>query len=103
MRKVDILKRPIVTEKSLLSTSEGFYTFAVDKRANKYQIKNAVESQFGVKVIAVKTSIHKGKKKRFGRKRKEVFTGSFKKAMVKLKKGEKIDIFEASGEEGKQK
>ena len=78
----DILVRPYITEKSNADIAEGKYTFIVDKRATKTQIKQAVEKLFGVKVIAVNTVNYHGKQKRQG-----VHVGktpSYKKAMVKI-------------------
>lgn len=78
----DILVRPYITEKSNLDMAEGKYTFIVDKRATKTQVKRAVEKLFGVKVKAVNTVNYDGKEKRQG-----VHVGktpSFKKAIVKI-------------------
>lgn len=94
MRKTDILKKPIITEKSLLATGQGFYTFEVDRRATKHQIKKAVEDHFKVDVVSVRTLNYKGKQKRFGKARRKIQTSGFKKALVKLKPGQKLDIFE---------
>jgi len=93
-----ILKRPIVTEKSTrLVVEENKYTFQVDKRATKPQIKQAVESLFGVHVMSVKTVNVPGQTRRAGRARKPVKLPGFKKAIVEIKKGEKIQGFEAGG------
>ena len=62
----DIIKRPVITEKTNSDMQEGKYTFEVAKNANKIQIAKAVESIFGVKVLKVNTIIVKGKKKRVG-------------------------------------
>jgi large subunit ribosomal protein L23 len=88
----NIIKRPIVTEKSTELKNHRWYVFAVDKRANKKEIMNAVEKIFNVKVDKVRTLIRPGKfVKRFGR---EVGRGSpLKKAYVKLKEGT-IEFFE---------
>ena len=101
MKITDVLKRPIITEKSFQQAAKGFYAFEVDKKANKNQVKKAVEDQFQVNVISVRTLNYKGKKRRFGRSRKEIETSSFKKALVELKKDQKIDIFETQEEEKK--
>jgi large subunit ribosomal protein L23 len=88
-----ILWRPIVTEKSTIEReSENIVTFAVDPRANKIEIRAAVEHLFDVKVIDVRTSRVHGKKRRLGR-----FTGyrpSWKKARVRLRDGDSIEFFE---------
>lgn len=101
MKTADVLKRPIITEKSFREAAKGFYTFEVDKRANKNQVKQAVEEQFKVQVVSVRTLNYKGKKRRFGKRRIETQTSAFKKALVKLKEGQKIDIFEVQETEKK--
>lgn len=89
----DILIRPVVTEKSVnLAQQENKYTFYVDKKANKIEIKRAVEELFNVKVLAVNTMNVKGKKKRVGRS--IGLTPERKKAIVTLRPGDRIDIFE---------
>lgn len=92
----DILVRPIVSEKSYSLMDQGKYTFEVDPRANKTEIKIAVEQIFGVKVKSVNTINRKGKTRRtrFGLgKRKDV-----KRAIVTVGDGEALDIF--SGQVG---
>ncbi|MCL5438388.1 MAG: 50S ribosomal protein L23 [Patescibacteria group bacterium] len=90
----NILIRPIVTEKSMADAGTGKFTFEVAKEADKGMIKKAVENKFKVNVVSVSTSIVKGKKKRQGNRRKEVLGSSWKKAIVRLKTGEKIGLFE---------
>jgi large subunit ribosomal protein L23 len=89
----DIIFEPIVSEKSYdLIEDENTYTFVVDRRSNKTEIKQAVASIFDVKVLSVNTINRKGKLKRTGYKlgkRKDT-----KRALVKLADGDKIDIFE---------
>jgi large subunit ribosomal protein L23 len=89
----DIIRRPIVTEKSMSSMSDKKYTFVVDIHANKVMIKRAVEDVFGVKVEDVKTARFLGKTKRVG-----VHIGKradYKKAIVKLTTDSKtIEFFE---------
>ncbi len=89
----DIIRRPVVTEKSMASMSEKKYTFIVDIHANKSMIKRAVEDVFGVKVEDVKTARYIGKTKRVG-----VHVGKrpdYKKAVVKLTEDSKsIEFFE---------
>ncbi|WP_292285748.1 50S ribosomal protein L23 [Marivita sp.] len=86
----DVIRKPIITEKSTLASEYGGVVFEVAIDANKPQIKEAVEALFGVSVKAVNTSITKGKTKRFrgqmGR-RKDV-----KKAYVTLAEGNTIDV-----------
>lgn len=89
----DIIIKPIITEQSMNDMSEGKYTFVVDKRANKTEIKNAIEQIFGVKVEKVNTMNMKGKVKRMG-----VHVGrraNWKKAIVTLTSDSKgIEFFE---------
>lgn len=93
-----ILKRPIISEKSLGATALGEYTFEVDKKANKRKIAVAVKKIFGVDVEKVKTLVVKGRSRRSLRTKKTVRLGDWKKAMVRLKKGQTIDIFETGGQ-----
>jgi large subunit ribosomal protein L23 len=89
----DIIKRPVVTEKTNIQKEvHNQITFEVDRKANRVEIKQAVESIFKVNVAAVKTMQIKGKKKTRGRivgKRR-----NWKKAIVTLMPGERIDFFE---------
>lgn len=91
---LNILKRTIITEKSINEAKNGKYTFEVLKEFNKRQIKNVVEKKFKVDVVGVFTRIMKGKRKRVGPRRMEVQESPWKKATVILKKGQKIDLFE---------
>ncbi len=88
----DIIIRPVVTEKTMNLLVEDKYTFIVDKKANKTEIKNAIESIFNVKVDKVYTMNIKGKPKRMGRSVGR--TPNRKKAIVALKPGQKIPLFE---------
>ena len=88
-----VIIRPVISEKRYtLIESEGQYTFQVDRRANKNQIKRAVESAFDVKVDKVNTAHVKSKPKRQGLTRGR--TSTWKKAVVKLAEGDRIDLFE---------
>jgi large subunit ribosomal protein L23 len=88
-----IIIRPVISEKSYnLIEGEGQYTFQVDRRANKNQIKRAIESAFDVKVDKVNTAHVKSKPKRQGLTRGR--TSTWKKAVVKLAEGERIELFE---------
>ncbi|RJQ25877.1 50S ribosomal protein L23 [Candidatus Parcubacteria bacterium] len=90
----EVIIKPVISEKSLKETDQNKYTFVVNEKANKNQIKDAVEKMFGVKVEKVYTSLVKGEKIRltkYGRKKKKY---SIKKARVKLEKGQKLDIFD---------
>jgi large subunit ribosomal protein L23 len=86
----DVILAPVVTEKSAKNAEKNVYTFKVAKSANKIQIKQAIEAAFGVKVLSVNTLNTKPKAKRVGR-----YTGTtkvYKKAIVTLKDGEKINL-----------
>jgi len=87
----DIIKAPIITEKSAsLAQNENTYVFKVDVKANKTAIKQAIESIFNVKVENVNTVNVRGKAKRVGRYRGT--TAKYKKAYVKLAEGSSIDM-----------
>lgn len=94
-----IIKRPLVTEKSMLLAQRGMYTFEVDKNATKPLIAKIVAEKFGVKVLKVRTINIKGKVKSQKRVRKLYQTQGFKKAIVQVRKGDKIAIFETPKEE----
>ncbi|MBW1892777.1 MAG: 50S ribosomal protein L23 [Deltaproteobacteria bacterium] len=93
MNQYDIIKRPISTEKTTLQKEMlNQVTFEVDRRANRLEIEKHVEAIFNVRVASVKTMQVKGKKKQRGR-----ITGrrkNWKKAIVKLMPGERIEFFE---------
>ncbi len=92
MEARDILIRPIVTEKSTALMEQGKYTFRVPLAATKIQISQAVEQIFKVKVQAVNTMRYEGKLKRMGRTQGR--RSDWKKAVVTLKPGEAIELFE---------
>jgi large subunit ribosomal protein L23 len=94
--------RPLVTEKSMNKVADGRYSFAVSQYATKTQVKKAIESTFNVKVMRLSTSVVKGKSKRAGVRRLEIANEIWKKATVTVKKGDRISIFEAGGEEAKK-
>jgi large subunit ribosomal protein L23 len=93
MNAYDIIRRPLITEKSTrLKELHRQYAFEVDSQANKHQIRQAVESVFKVHVTDIRTLRIRGKYRRVGRhigKR-----SNWKKAIVTLKEGEKIEFFE---------
>ncbi len=89
-----VLQKPVITEKSMKQTEGGLYTFMVEKRFKKPEIIKAVVEKFKVDVIGIKT-INVKDKVRLQRSRKGFFTQSgYKKAMVLLKTGQKIALFE---------
>lgn len=94
MNVYEVLKRPISTEKSgILTDYYSQYVFEVDRRANKIQVKEAVEKIFDVDVISVNTMNMPAKRGRFGR-RQIVRKPAWKKAVVKLAPGQRIEFFE---------
>ena len=93
---MEILRKPLITEKaSALSEKAGKYTFLVDKKANKVEIKKAVEQMYGVNVEEVNTLIMPSKPKSRNTKKAVISgrKGSYKKAVVKVAKGESIDFY----------
>jgi large subunit ribosomal protein L23 len=92
-KSYQILKRPLLTEKSTTQKEEmNKLFFEVDRRANKIEIKVAVEQIFKVDVLDVTTINVKGKRKRVGRHFTE--TSDWKKALVKIKPGQRVEFFE---------
>jgi large subunit ribosomal protein L23 len=92
----NILVRPVVSEKAeMLASNENKFSFVVDKKANKLEVKKAVEAMFNVSVVDVNTLIIAGKTK-VRQSKSRVMRGmkaSYKKAIVKLKDGDTIDIY----------
>ncbi len=86
----DIIIAPVITEKSAYAADKGVYTFKVAKSANKIEIRKAIEAAFGVKVVKLNTLNTKAKDKRVGK-----YTGktkTYKKAIITLKDGDKIEL-----------
>lgn len=92
MHLYQILRRPLVTEKFTALQAEGKYAFEVASEADKARIKEAVEHAFKVKVIGVNVINARGKRRRLGRH--ILPAHPWKKAVVTLKPGDKIEIFE---------
>lgn len=94
MQLEDIIKRPLMlTEKgNVLRETQNQFLFEVDRRANKIQIRNAVEKLFNVKVTDVRTLIVRGHMRRMGRGYEK--TRNWKKAIVSVKEGDTIEFFE---------
>jgi large subunit ribosomal protein L23 len=89
-----IVVRPVISEKSYALIAEGKYTFRVNDRAHKTQIASAVEEIFGVKVAGVHTAKVRSKPKRRGLHQGR--TRAWKKAIVQLAPGERIELFEGA-------
>ena len=89
-----VIIRPVVSEKSYVLMGEGIYTFRVDDRAHKTQIAAAVEEIFDVSVARVRTAKVHSKPKRRGLQKGR--TRSWKKAIVQLAPGERLEIFEGA-------
>ncbi|MDY6910202.1 MAG: 50S ribosomal protein L23 [Thermodesulfobacteriota bacterium] len=88
-----VLKRPLITEKTTAAKDAlNQLSFEVDRRANKIEIKQAVEKIFKVDVLEVRTSTVKGRMKRVGRHMTK--TSDWKKAVVKIKPGQSVEFFE---------
>ena len=88
-----VINKPLVTEKGTTMLNEdNWVTFKVHMDANKIQIREAVQKIFSVSVLRVNTQIVRGARKRFGKTMG--YTKAWKKAMVQLKEGDKIEIFE---------
>jgi len=87
-----VLHRPVITEKNTILQAQGKYAFEVAGEASKHQIKQAVEKAFKVKVTEVNVMTVPGKRRVVGRQR--VMTRPWKKAIVTLQPGDKIELFE---------
>ncbi len=96
------IKRPIITEKSMrLATSENAYTFEVDRNATKNQISEAIETLYGVTVKKVNMIMLAAQTRRTGKKRLTATIGKQKKAIVTLKEGQTLDVFDINPEGNK--
>ena len=93
MNRFDVIKRPLDTEKlDRIRDRENKFAFEIDMKANKTEVKQAIEQIFKVKVLDIKTSIVRGKFRRLGRT--EGQRPNWKKAIVTLKEGDAISLFE---------
>ena len=93
MNSYKIIKRPVITEKlSRGKEEQNVYAFEVDPRANKLEIKQAIEEVFKVHVVKVNTVTMPGKSRRFGARVTE--KQAWKKAIATLKKGDRIEVYE---------
>lgn len=96
---MSVIISPLITEKSMSDAATGKFSFRVAKSANKNEIKKEVEKRFSVNITHISTSILKGKKVRVGAKRAEKDISDTKKAIVTVKKGQKIGLFELGGDD----
>lgn len=94
MDLLEVLRSPVITEKSSLLQERGRYVFKVASAANKIQVREAVEKAFNVKVATVNVMTVHGKRKRYGKRL--TARPSWKKAIVFLRPGERIEIFEGA-------
>lgn len=92
MHPYQVVKRPLITEKATIMKERSKYAFEVTKAANKQQIKEAVETAFKVNVVKVTVMSVPGKMRRIGRR--QALTPVWKKAVVTLEQGQKIEFFE---------
>ncbi len=92
----EVILRPVISEKSMDETQRGKYTFRVHSGANKLQVKEAIEELFKVEVLEVNVSTTRAKEKSRNRKRgrQQGWTSPWKKAVVTLAAGQKIEFFE---------
>jgi large subunit ribosomal protein L23 len=91
LHETEVIKRPLISEKSTFLTTKNAYSFEVDKKADKAQIKAAIEKLYNVKVLDVRTSNVEGKTRRTRSGFKK--TSEWKKAVVKLHPDNKLDLF----------
>ena len=91
----DVILKPVVSEKSYALLDEGVYTFVVDPRANKIEIRQAIEALFSVEVVKVNTLNRKGKRKRNRRSPTFGKRPDTKRAVVTLAEGQRIPLFES--------
>jgi len=93
MRLTNILLKPIVTEKSFDLSNKGVYVFKVNLKATKDSVAEELKKLYGVDAVEVRTIVLPGKKKRMAQSRLQTKSSKWKKALVKLKEGQKIDLF----------
>ena len=95
MEVTQVIKKPIITEKSMRHAATNQYTFEVDKKAAKKDIARAVEAQFGVEVYEVRVMNKRGKTRLVRKTGQKTVTSLQRKAIVTINPKDKIDIFEA--------
>ncbi len=95
----NLIVTPVISEKSMDNAAKGRYTFRVDVKATKHEVKKVVEEKFKVNVLKISTVIVKGRKVRAGVRRTEILQSPFKKAVATVKQGQKIAIFDSGAKE----
>ena len=100
---MDVIIKPIISEKSFAEAKGNKYTFRVAKSATKTDVKNAIEKMFGVNVLQVYTANITSSKTRSTRFGRRTLDASYKKARVRLAKDQKIDIFEEKADDKEEK
>jgi len=103
MNMRDVIVAPVITEKSMKDAAGGRYTFKVISSVNKPFIKKAIEEKFKVKVVKIFVSLVKGRTDKRGIKRQEFVKTAWKKATVRLSKGQTIGLFDIGGQSGNKK
>jgi large subunit ribosomal protein L23 len=101
MYALNVIIGPIISEKSMTDASHGKYTFKVAVNAGKADVKKAVEEKYKVEAVKISTITIKGRSVRAGAKRLEISRSPFKKAIVTVKPGQKIGIFDTGAAESK--
>ncbi|MGA2911104.1 MAG: 50S ribosomal protein L23 [Candidatus Levyibacteriota bacterium] len=101
MDALNVILGPIISEKSMNDASHGKYTFKVSVKAGKKDIQKAVEEKYKVNAVRIATITIKGRSVKAGAKRTEITRSPFKKAIVTVRAGQKIAIFDTSGVENK--
>jgi large subunit ribosomal protein L23 len=99
---VNAIIRPIITEKSMIQATKGWYTFVVDIDCDKKRIAADVANLYKVKVLDVRTLTIHGKTRRIGRRMKTIQRENWKKAVVKLQEGQTIEAFNITSETPKK-
>lgn len=96
MELTQVIKKPVITEKSMRNVAQNQYTFEVAKKATKKDIARAVEALFRVEVWDVKVMNRRGKRRRVGRTRQEITAPAIRRAIVTVNPKKKIEMFEIS-------
>ncbi|MCA9289820.1 MAG: 50S ribosomal protein L23 [Phycisphaerales bacterium] len=91
MQATTIIRKPIITEKATAATDQNRYTFEIDRRADKAQVKRAIEELYKVRVVGVSTQLRRGKSRRF--KYGLVQKSSIKRAIVRVHAEDRIELF----------